>query len=113
MADSPLGAEPTTPRKPPDAGPSRAGRLITPRRVVLGGAPIVMTLFSRSALAWPQCSISRVLSGNLSQDAQLQPGETCAVAPECWASLASTSHNNGWAGTQVGYKTGGPVAGYS
>lgn len=88
-------------------------RLITPRRAVLGGAPIAMTLISKSALAWPQCSISRVLSGNLSQDAQLNPGETCAVAPECWVSLASTQQNSGWAGTQVGYKMGGPIAGYS
>jgi hypothetical protein len=113
MADSPSGMEPTTPSVPPDPSPDRARRLVTPRRVVLGGAPIVMTLFSRSALAWPQCSISRVLSGNLSQDAQLNPGETCAVAPECWVSLASTHQNSGWAGTQVGYKAGGPVAGYT
>jgi hypothetical protein len=104
---------PTNPSVPPDPDPDRARRLITPRRVVLGGAPIVMTLFSRSALAWPQCSISRVLSGNLSQDAQLNPGETCAVAPECWVSLASTHQNNGWAGTQVGYKAGGLLTGYT
>src|ERR1051326_2408123 len=112
MEDGPIGSEQAPPVSPSRPGTGARGRLVTPRRVVLGGAPIVMTLVSKSALAWPQCSISRVLSGNLSQDAQLNPGETCAVAPECWVSLA-TQQNSGWAGTQVGYKTGGPVAGYT
>jgi hypothetical protein len=113
MEDGPIGSEQTPPVSPSSPGETARRRLVTPRRVVLGGAPIVMTLVSKSALAWPQCSISRVLSGNLSQYAQLNPGETCAVAPECWVSLASTQQNSGWAGTQVGYKTGGPIAGYS
>lgn len=109
----PLGTERRSATAPPNPATGGERRLVTPRRVVLGGAPIIATLVSRSALAWPQCSISRVLSGNLSYEAELGPGETCASAPECWASLASRSQNGGWAGTQVGYKSGGPVAGYT
>ena len=112
MADTTKGSD-QAPRLGRVSGMPSARCLVTPRRAVLGGAPIVMTLMSKSALAWPQCSISRVLSGNLSQDAQLNPNETCAVAPECWVSLGSTHDNSGWAGTQVGYKMGGPTAGYS
>ena len=71
-------------------------RLVTTRRVLIGGAPLIMSLASKPALAWPQCSISRVLSGDMSHDASINPTETCAMSPGCWSSA------NSWDVTKLG-----------
>ena len=79
---------------PPDGKPVR-GRLITPRRALIGGIPVMMTLASKSALAWPDCTYSRVMSGNMSLAHQIKPTESCAVSPGCWASLQTWNGVNG------------------
>ncbi len=47
----------------------------------------MMTLASKSALAWPDCTYSRVMSGNMSLAHQLAPTESCAMSPGCWCTL--------------------------
>lgn len=84
---------------------ARDRRLVTTRRLLIGGAPLIVSLASKPALAWPQCSISHVLSGNMSNDAQINPTETCALPPNCWYSAATGSP--GWQVTALGYQHGG------
>jgi len=71
---------------PPEVNLSRR-RLVTPRRALIGGIPVMMTLASKSALAWPDCTYSRVMSGNMSLAHQIAPTESCAMSPGCWVSL--------------------------
>ena len=70
----------------PEGAPERK-RLVTPRRALIGGIPVMMTLASKSALAWPDCTYSRVMSGNMSLAHQLAPTESCAMSPGCWRTL--------------------------
>jgi hypothetical protein len=68
----------------PSAAPDATGaRAATGRRALLGGLPMVITLASRPALAnVNQCTISNVLSGNLSHP--LPAGPSCGLTPACW-----------------------------
>lgn len=105
MENSTLNPEPTPPNAAAQEAAKRA-RMQQRRRLLIGGAPLVMTVISRPAFAWPQCTISRVLSGNLSQDQPLNPGETCAQPASCWVSQASGQYK--WKATAVGH----PPSGY-
>jgi hypothetical protein len=60
------------------------------RRLILGGLPLAVTLASRPALAATgQCSVSHVLSGNLSNP--LPSGTNCGLTPLTWCNLAGTN----------------------
>lgn len=70
------------------------------RSAVVGSSPILMSLASRPVLA-SQCSISGMLSGNLSG-----PQVTChGLTPGYWG-----QHPNDWG--QLGYSPGGCVQGW-
>lgn len=71
------------------------------RRFLIGGvatgAPILMTLASRSAFADQQCSISGTLSGNLSRPKSQCEGcdaHTWACNPSSWPSACNPGHYN-------------------
>ena len=81
---------PTHSTQPPEPAAASDAPRNPGRRIILGGIPIAVTLASKPALAMTgQCSVSNVLSGNLSHP--LPTGVNCGMTPATWQSLAGTN----------------------
>jgi hypothetical protein len=81
---------PTSSTQPPAPAAASDAPRNPGRRIILGGIPIAVTLASKPALAMTgQCSVSNVLSGNLSHP--LPSGVNCGMTPATWQSLAGTN----------------------
>lgn len=73
-----------------EARATGASPTTTPRRLLLSGLPIAVTLASRPALAQGgQCTASIVLSGNLSHT--IPSGTNCGLTPNSWIRLSGTN----------------------
>jgi len=67
------------------------------RKLIVGAAPLVVTLVSRPALA-QVCTVSALASVNLSADTPTAAGVNCGVSPSCWHGRAARD-TGAWVGS--------------